>query len=199
MKPIKIQRRQVVLASLAIALGTAVFLNWQFSPKKDFINFGDQTKPASKTFGEARYVNGHVNGQDIEKGPVSEKAVIKNFYEDSRSKREEVHKNTMDDLKKIIMDPNISDKVKENVSKKILNLAENKRQEVDIEVMILAKMGQKNETENFIENCIAMIQENKCSVIVDKNNLERRDIDVICSVVTELSGIEKENVRLVTR
>jgi len=51
------KKRQIMLASLVMALGTAVYLNWQFSPNRKLA----MTKilDSSEELGESQYVNGN--------------------------------------------------------------------------------------------------------------------------------------------
>ena len=48
-------KRQLVLAALVVALGAAVYLNWQFSDNKNLLV--TDTVASGKVLGEAQYVN----------------------------------------------------------------------------------------------------------------------------------------------
>ena len=49
------RKKQVILAALVLALGTAVYLNWQFSSNQDLI--ADNSIMSTKELGEAQFVN----------------------------------------------------------------------------------------------------------------------------------------------
>ncbi len=51
----KFRKRQIILASLIAALGTAVYLNWQFTGDKNFEV--SNMLQSTEELGEARYVN----------------------------------------------------------------------------------------------------------------------------------------------
>ena len=51
----KFRKRQLILASLIAALGTAVYLNWQFTGDKNFQV--SNMLQSTEELGEARYVN----------------------------------------------------------------------------------------------------------------------------------------------
>ena len=51
----KIEKRHIVLASLVLALGTAVYINWQFG--------GTKQNTTAKELGAASYVNATVSNQ----------------------------------------------------------------------------------------------------------------------------------------
>lgn len=48
-------KRQLVLAALVVALGAAVYLNWQFSDNRDLLATNTVTS-SQKELGEAQYV-----------------------------------------------------------------------------------------------------------------------------------------------
>ena len=54
-------KRQIILASLVVALGAAVYLNWQFSSNPNFLETIGISK--GKELGEAQYVNKQVEEQ----------------------------------------------------------------------------------------------------------------------------------------
>ena len=51
----KFHKRQLILASLVVALGAAVYLNWQFSGDNAYNTTG--FLEPTKELGEAKYVN----------------------------------------------------------------------------------------------------------------------------------------------
>ena len=66
----KFHKRQLILASLVVALGAAVYLNWQFSEDKGLNSTG--ILESTKELGEARYVNtSHVEEKSEETAPTA--------------------------------------------------------------------------------------------------------------------------------
>ena len=63
-------KRQLVLAALVVALGAAVYLNWQFSDNRDLLATNTVTS-SQKELGEAQYVNNSVSGGDVSSGSDS--------------------------------------------------------------------------------------------------------------------------------
>lgn len=54
-----IRKRQLVLAALVVALGAAVYLNWQFGGNSQIVDAG--TSVSDKELGAAQLVNGSVD------------------------------------------------------------------------------------------------------------------------------------------
>ena len=63
-------KRQLVLAALVVALGAAVYLNWQFSDNRDLLATNTVIS-SQKELGEAQYVNNSVSGGDVSSGSDS--------------------------------------------------------------------------------------------------------------------------------
>lgn len=83
----KFRKRQIILASLIVALGTAVYLNWQFSDNK---NLGiTSVMDSSDELGEARYVN-NANFSD-NSNILSEST--KQYFAEAQISRQKAHEN----------------------------------------------------------------------------------------------------------
>ena len=73
----KFGKRQLVIASLVVALGTAVYLNWQFS-ENSAINIVDDSENNYKKIGQTTYVNTEINNPKIgELSSLSESSTSK--------------------------------------------------------------------------------------------------------------------------
>ena len=77
----KMKKRNLIVAALVIALGAAVYLNWQFG--------GDNTLLTSSTkeLGAAEYVNNDTTVTSPSKTKLSSKQ--SNYFADARTKREQ--------------------------------------------------------------------------------------------------------------
>ena len=62
----KIGKKQLILTGLVLALGTAVYLNWQFSANSDLLK-GADTVSVSKELGQAEFVNTSIKSNGKEK------------------------------------------------------------------------------------------------------------------------------------
>ncbi len=65
-------KRQLLIAAMVAALGTAVYLNWQFSGVEPVsVNDDKQSVSVSKQLGQTTYVNTEVSGEKSEKSEKS--------------------------------------------------------------------------------------------------------------------------------
>ena len=72
----KIGKRQLILTGLVLALGTAVYLNWQFSANSDLLQ-GADTVSVSKELGQAEFVNTSVSQKSNAKEKSTQKPTQK--------------------------------------------------------------------------------------------------------------------------
>ena len=82
-------KRQLVLAALVVALGAAVYLNWQFSDNKDLVATG--TTASNKELGQAQYVNTLPSDSSGESGASSkgdENSATSEYFDQTRLSRQ---------------------------------------------------------------------------------------------------------------
>ena len=72
----KIGKKQLILTGLVLTLGTAVYLNWQFSANSDLLK-GADTVSVSKELGQAEFVNTSVKSKSDSKEKATEKSTTK--------------------------------------------------------------------------------------------------------------------------
>ncbi|MDR1364789.1 MAG: SpoIIIAH-like family protein [Oscillospiraceae bacterium] len=182
MKPIKINRRQIVLASLVLALGTAVYLNWQFSPKSII-------KPFSKE------VITPLNEENLDFSNFSNNEKNKNnskYFENARLKRQDAREKSLKSIEEILSNNEIDDKTKFNLSKELSERSQQILTETNIENVVDAKLETKN--------CIAMMNGKECTLIVSKEGkFEQNDANIICDVIRSLAKCKNEEIKIIPR
>ena len=63
----KINKRNIIVASLIVALSAAVYLNWQFGDSNSLLT------SSTKELGEAEYVNNEISGATPSEATLSSK------------------------------------------------------------------------------------------------------------------------------
>ncbi len=186
----KFHKRQLILASLVVALGAAVYLNWQFSENK---NFGttDILEP-TRELGEARYVNSaHIDNSgenDTNNSAHSSDENSKKYFALAESNRQKAREESEEKLKSLASESNINAEIKNEINKQIEEIAKNNQQETNIENLVKAK---------GFEECIASIQNGECSVIVSKGNLDENSAIVIRDIVSGQAAIPYDKIKIV--
>ena len=183
----KFHKRQIILASLVVALGAAVYLNWQFSDTHDF-DAPDAIETAHE-LGEARYVNTSKISEspDSVAAPDASSSQTKKFFAEASSNRQKAHDQASEKLKSLVDSQNVDEDIKKEILKQSEELAKNIEQESNIENLIKAK---------GFGDCIAFIQNGECSVIISPGNLKENTAIVIRDIVTGQSGIKSDKIKI---
>ncbi len=185
----KFRKRQLILASLVIALGAAVYLNWQFSGDKGLSTTG--ILESTKELGEAKYVNSSnvenkTEETSAQSSPGSEKT--QKYFAQAQSNRQKAREETEEKLKNLASDSNINGEVKNEISKQLETFSKNIQQESNIENLIKAK--------GFSE-CLVSIQNGECDVIVNSGNLNEKSALIIRDIAAGQSGISYDKIKII--
>lgn len=184
----KFHKRQLILASLVVALGAAVYLNWQFSDSHDFTP--PDTFDTTHELGEARYVNTSKISEPPDNTPITENSISpqsKKTFAEARTNRQKAHDNATEKLKSLISSPNIDEDIKNQIKQQADELTKNIEQESNIESLIKAK--------GFGE-CVVFLQNNECSIIVSPGNLNENTAIIIRDIVIGQSGIQSNKIKI---
>lgn len=187
-------KRQVVLAALILALGAAVYLNWQFSDNNDLIatNVVDSTKE----LGEAKYVNtltttlpssndNEANEKTSDIQTISEQA--SEYFAKATANRQKSRDEASDIIKDILNDVKSSEEAKADAIKQASEIAKSIQQEGNIENLIKAK--------GFSE-CLAFIQNGECSIVVSADGLDENSAITIKDIVSGQSGVPFDKIKI---
>ncbi len=191
-------KRQLVIAALVAALGTAVYLNWQFSGVEPVsVNDTPQSSSVSKQLGQTTYVNTEVSSAEKKQEssqPVKETVTEvssnltkeqQEFFSSERTKRSQLRDRAIESLSDIIEAASGSETSKKDAVKAAERMAEAIKTEGDIETEI--------KTKGFDE-CLVSINTNNCTVIVSKGNLNDATAITIKDIVNRQSGIAFDKI-----
>ena len=89
-------KKQVLLATLIVALGVAVYLNYYFSNQSPVIDTGASVSDTSKNMGDAQYVGG--SAQSSEPGDKAD------YFSQARKNREDARAQSLDLIKEMMND-----------------------------------------------------------------------------------------------
>lgn len=190
-------KRQLVLAALVVALGAAVYLNWQFSGNNDLL--ATNTVESGKELGEAEYVNKNSASSLVsseEESSQGEEASstasisssAEQYFAQTKVSRKQARDDAVDTLKDIIDSVQSSDSAKAEAIKQAADIAKNIEQENNIENLIKAK--------GFAE-CVAFIQNGECSVVVSTSGLLDNEAITIKDLVAGQSGISYDKIKII--
>ena len=198
-------KRQLMVAAMVAALGTAVYLNWQFSGVEPVsVTDSQPSESVSKNLGQTTYVNTEVSGAKSEKSEVSKSESSKaekvketvqevssiltkeqqEYFSSEMAKRAQTQDKAQEGLEDII-EGSTSETAKKDALKIAERLANTIKAEGDIEAEI--------KTKGFAE-CLVMINNGSCTVIVAKGNLNEATAVTIKDIVVRQAGIEFDRI-----
>ncbi len=182
----KFGRKQLVLASLVLALGAAVYLNWQFAGTSK-LPVGTDTS-ASSQLGAAQLVNNayvETVSDDLQNSaPANTKA---GSLATARMDRQNSRDEALELLDSVLEDAGADSEAKKAAVDQASAMAQNILKESNVESILKAKGYQE---------CVAYIAEEQCSVVV-AGELKDSDVLVVQEVVMEQTGLSAEKITII--
>ena len=187
-------KRQLVIAALVVALGAAVYLNWQFSGNDPAAVAGTE-ESSTKQLGQTTYVNTEVTSSgasksegkneesskttDKTKPAAAEDADISGHFADERTKRSQSDAKAVETLSDIIEAASSSENAKKEAVAAAEELASNIKAQSDIESEIKSK---------GFEDAFVSINNNSCNVLVYGGKLDDASAIAIKDIVNRQAG-----------
>ena len=184
-----IKRRQLIMATLVVALGSAVFVNWYFT------NSDNKTVEESETgseyvqnIGEAKYVNSdNAKTEATTNNATATASKNTDYFTTVKLKRTKAHDEALADMKALLKEAGEDSKGAEEIGKTIDDLSKTIKLEADIEALISAKLKCQ---------CVVMINNDNAEVVVTKGNLNDASILQIMDAVLNNTDVKAENVKI---
>ncbi len=175
-------KKTVLLGTLILALGAAIYLNYFFAegPTGIVDNSNAQTEQPNddKTLGEAINVNG-----------VTDTPTAEEYFKQARGSREAAREEAVQTVKDLLNDVKATDEQKKTVTAEVIAITKAIEQESNIESLIKAK---------GFADCVVYIADGSCSVVVQSDSLTVQDTAKISQVVTSQADIPAQNINIVT-
>lgn len=208
----KIQKRHVLMASLVLALGAAVYLNWQFTGNSDMLSVD-----ASKKLGEAQYVNGDITdetqeagifdsifGGDDDKSTDSTEETTEgenttavkadlteeqiSYFSTVRTDREQTQSKVLEDAKEVLSLSENSEEAKEEAAESVSQL----------EKLILAQSNIENllKAKGFTD-VVCFISDEGCNVVVASQNMDDNGSLLVKDAVMSQLDMGSEQIKII--
>lgn len=208
----KIQKRHILMASLVLALGAAVYLNWQFTGNSDMLSVD-----ASKKLGEAQYVNGDITdetqeagifdsifGGDDDKSTESTEETTEgedttavkaelteeqiSYFSTVRTDREQTQSKVLEDAKEVLSLSENSEEAKEEAAESVSQL----------EKLILAQSNIENllKAKGFTD-VVCFISDEGCNVVVASQNMDENGSLLVKDAVMSQLDMGSEQIKII--
>ena len=180
-------KKQVLLATLIVALGVAVYLNYYFSsqqPPTTDVNGRPTSSTSSRNMGDAQFVG----NSSVVSSPEST-VDANDYFVQARLSRESAREEALDIVKDMMNDVKATDDVKKQAAEKAAAIAQAVEQESKIESLIKSK---------GFADCVVYIEGENCSIVVRSEGLKPQESVQITEIVTTQSKIVAQNINIGT-
>lgn len=187
----KMGKRQVILAALVVALGAAVYLNWQFAGGNTVQMAG--TTASEKELGQAQLVNADPSTSSVadssEEMTPSSAASNSDSFTQARLTRQKARDQAVELLEKVTSDVSSSEDAKKEAVTQAAQIAQNIQQENNTENLIKAK---------GFSDCVVYLQNGTCNVVVSKGDKEMSEaVMLIKDIVVGQTGVTYDKIKII--
>ncbi len=181
-----IKKKQLLAATLVIALVAATGVNWYYSQYMTEGNVADTTtEEVSGNLGDSLLVAGTTAPSEETTSAQIESV---KYFTEARLKRTETEDEIIDNIEDILENPNLDTKSKTDISGMLSEYTANLKAQTDAENLIKAKTG---------SDCLVVINDGKCQVILEKNTLNETVILQITEIIEKNTHISAENLTII--
>ena len=201
----KYGKRQLILASLVLALGAAVYLNWQLAGTELSVE-GETSASETSTLGAAQLVNSSYVETVSDTAGESESTVDtvqvtteaetdENSVEtaaalsDARMSRQTARDEAVELLEDILADAQADTAVKEAAVSEASLIAQNILKETNIETLVQAK---------GFEACVAYINGDACTVVVNGDMEDAQNALIVRDIVVTETGLAADRIKIIS-
>ena len=184
--------KQVLTATLVIALGAALAVNWYYRNTPGLSDETTETsiEEVSGNLGDSLYVGGTTAADtSATAGDNSESSTNpQDYFAQAKLKRTQYHDKTIDNIQKLAESENLDSETKNRLAVMITDFRADLKSETDCENLISAKTAKE---------CLVVINEGNCQVILEKNTLNDMLILQITEIIEKNTEISSENLTII--
>lgn len=192
----KFGKRQLLVGGLVVALGAAVYLNWQFSGVQP-VQSDNLSDDNTKQLGQTVYVNTEVSGVKSAKessqaaeptaAAVQPKNSMQQFFAEERNKRQETREDALAALNEAAASANSSESARAEAAESVQKMAAAIKAEGDCETEIRSK---------GFEDCIVSLNNDACAVIVTPKGMDDAAAITIRDIVHRQTGVAFDKITI---
>ncbi|MCM1364065.1 MAG: SpoIIIAH-like family protein [Faecalibacterium sp.] len=188
-----VKKKQVLTATLIIALAAAVGVNWYYSSpdKSEQQEVSGYEQQVSGNLGDSLLVAGSVqvtSESDDETTTADDNVENENYFADAKLKRTQTHDKTIEEIQNILETENITQLDKEKINLLLSDYQNSLKAETDCENLITAKTNGE---------CLVIINDNNAQVILQKNTLNDSILLQITEIIEKNTDISAENLTII--
>lgn len=195
-----LKKRQVLTATLIIALCAAITVNWYFTKPESSTdklttsadeavtgNLGDTLFVAGTTVSEED-ASEESDVSDVSEIEVADTVSAEDYFSSAKLKRQNTYDETIDNIEKILNDESVDKSQKNEITVMLTDYQNDMKMQTDAENLITAKTGSE---------CLVVINGEECQVVLEKNTLTDTIILQITEIIEKNTNIFSENLTII--
>ena len=187
-------KRQLLMAALVLALGSAVYLNWQFDGNRSLT--AANALENEKNYGETQFVSTESSAleqqeeETSDSSPASSSAdtPVAATFAQARLDREEARARATELLQQVLESTDSDEEARKQAVDQAAEIAANVLLESNIETLITAK---------GYADCMVFLENGACSVLVQTDLEQPNDGVVIRDIVMDQTGLTSDKIKIV--
>ncbi len=200
-----IKKRQVLTATLIIALFAAIGVNWYFTkPQNSITETTSAEEAVTGNLGDTLFVAGTTatdtdNEQADDENTESElvnnevktsehTAEAQEYFSSAKLKRTQSYDEVISNVEKMLDKDSLGASEKNRITSMLSDYQQDMKVQTDAENLISAKTGKE---------CLVIINEDTCQVILEKNTLNDTLILQISEIIEKNTDIFSENLTII--
>ncbi len=194
-----LKKRQVLTATLIIALCAAITVNWYFAKPES--NTAETTtgvdEPVTGNLGDTLFVAGTTaeNDENTEESVIisedsAETASLssEDYFSTAKLKRQNSYDETIENIEEILDSESLDKSSMNEVTVMLSDYQNDMKMQTDAENLITAKTGSE---------CLVVINGEQCQVVLEKNTLTDAKILQITEIIEKNTNIFSENLTII--
>lgn len=195
----KFGKRQLVLATLVVALGAAVYLSWMITGDES-LKVTETLENVSSEYGNAEFVSAgademlsEVMGDGVSSAEETENEETEDTetaetMAQARISRQQARDSASELLNEFLAKEGADTEEKTEAMQKVAQIADNILKENNIETLIKAK---------GYEDCLAVLENDQCSVMVKISLAQPNDAVIIKDIVHAQTGLSYDAIKII--
>lgn len=195
-----IKKKQLLSATLVVALGAAVAVNWYYSePLSEYETTTSTYEEVEGALGDSIYVAGTTSASEEENGDSEDEEQTQSvsvtmseeeqeYFARAKLERETSHDEIIDNIQAFLENDNLSQSDKTEIQEMIDEFTLQIKAETDIQTLITAKTSSE---------CIVIISDESIQVIMQQNTLTDTILLQIGEIIENNTDISAENLIII--
>ena len=180
---IVINKKHVILASLVLGLGLAVYVNYQFAADDKLMSPASTSVTSEKNYGDAQLVDANDPSVDNADGTAGEA-----YFAEAKVTRQRTRDESVETLTNMMENAEIDPNIKAEMALKAAELAKSIETEGKIENLIKAK---------GFTDCMVYYDTDNVDVVVKTEGLEAAQVAQMKDIILKETSIPVENISIV--